>query len=334
MTRHSPAPLRGAAAPGKQLSGTVSVKYRSLVMAALILPTAIQRRAEAAAGRFLRLDSAAEIDFAEPRGEEALVAADSVSWKVFKNPVALFIGGVAAVILELAEPRVRAGVWEHTTFRTHPLTRLQRTGLAAMVTVYAARSKAERMIADVNRRHTLVTGVSDDGRTYAANDPELLDWVQATALYGFGEAYHRFVQPLSPAERDRLWAESATSARLYGATGAPALQAQWEAQLGVMTPRLTASPIICEFLDIMRRVPLAPWPSHPVQLLLIRAAASLTPPDLARTLDLERRLELAPWEVAAVRTFARGADRLLLTNAPPVQACRRLGLPADWLYQG
>src|SRR5207237_581182 len=56
-------------------------------------------------------------DFCAPPGEAALVAADSISWRIFKNPVALFIGGVAAVILELAEPRVRTGVWEHTSFR-------------------------------------------------------------------------------------------------------------------------------------------------------------------------------------------------------------------------
>jgi uncharacterized protein (DUF2236 family) len=34
---------------------------------------------------------------------------------VFKNPVTLFIGGVGAVLLELAEPRVRDGVWGHST---------------------------------------------------------------------------------------------------------------------------------------------------------------------------------------------------------------------------
>ena len=64
---------------------------------------------------------------------------DSVSWRVFKNPISLFIGGVAAVIMELAGPRVRTGVWEHTTFRVDPIRRLRRTGLAAMVTIYGAR---------------------------------------------------------------------------------------------------------------------------------------------------------------------------------------------------
>ena len=76
-------------------------------------------------------------------GRAGLVAADSVSWRIFKNPVSVFIGGVAAVVLEFGDPRVRDGVWQHSSFRTDPLTRLQRTGLAAMVTVYGPRSKAE-----------------------------------------------------------------------------------------------------------------------------------------------------------------------------------------------
>ena len=68
------------------------------------------------------------VDFSTPAGAEALFAPDSVSWRVMKNPVALIVGGVAAVILELAEPRVRTGVWEHTSFRRDPVTRMRRTG--------------------------------------------------------------------------------------------------------------------------------------------------------------------------------------------------------------
>lgn len=301
-------------------------------MTALSLPAPIQRRAEAAAAQFLRSDGLPEIDFAQPPGEPALIAADSVSWRVFKNPVALFIGGVAAVILELAEPRVRAGVWDHTSFRTDPVSRLRRTGLAAMVTVYAARSEAEQMIAGINRRHARVVGRADDGRAYAADDPELLDWVQATASFGFGEAYHRFVRPLGPGERDRAWQEAAPAARLYGATGAPTSEAVWRTQLAAMTPRLTASPVIFEFLDIMRRAEVLPSLGRRLQQLLIRAAIDLTPRPVAQKLGLPRGLTTL--EAAAVRLAARSADRLVLRSSPPAQACARLGLPADWLYRG
>ena len=103
----------------------------------LKLPQPLQRQLEAASAQMLQPPGAPAIDFTVPPGEPALVAPDSISWRVFRNPVALFVGGITAVLLELAEPRVRTGVWEHTCFRTAPRQRLQRTGLAAMVPVYA-----------------------------------------------------------------------------------------------------------------------------------------------------------------------------------------------------
>ena len=45
------------------------------------------------------------VDFLQPAGEPALIGPDSISWRIFKNPVALYIGGIAAVLLELAEPQ-------------------------------------------------------------------------------------------------------------------------------------------------------------------------------------------------------------------------------------
>jgi hypothetical protein len=87
-----------------------------------------------------------------------------------------------------------------------PLRRLRRTGLAAMGTVYGARSVAETMIARVRRMHDTVAGTTLSGEPYTANDPELLNWVYATAAYGFVEAYHTYVQPLSSVERSSSYA--------------------------------------------------------------------------------------------------------------------------------
>jgi uncharacterized protein (DUF2236 family) len=64
---------------------------------------------EAATRALFDLGDQSSADFLRPVGEAALVSPDSVSWRVFKNPLSLFIGGVAAVIMELAEPRVRTG---------------------------------------------------------------------------------------------------------------------------------------------------------------------------------------------------------------------------------
>eukprot|EP01035_Chromulina_nebulosa_P023871 gene23871-30976_t len=154
---------------------------------------------------------------------------------------------------------------------------MKRTGMAAMVTVYGARSRAEAMIAGIGQMHGRVSGVTPDGQPYRADDPELLDWVQATASYGFMEAYHRFVRTLTADERDAFYAEAAPAARLYGATGAPTSVAAQEACFEAMRPRLERSEIVTEFLDIMRRTPILPGPLRAAQGLFIRAAVELLP---------------------------------------------------------
>jgi uncharacterized protein (DUF2236 family) len=95
------------------------------VITPIVLPWPLQSSLEAMARVLLEPGDRSHIDFSRPVGEAALLSPESVSWRVFKNPLSLFIGGVTAVIMELAEPRVRAGVWEHTTFRLDPIRRLR-----------------------------------------------------------------------------------------------------------------------------------------------------------------------------------------------------------------
>lgn len=299
---------------------------------ALPLPGVLHDRLDRAATDLIG-NGAMKIDFSEPQGEPALVPATSVSWVVFKNQISMFIGGVTAVLLEFAEPKVRDGVWQHSSFRADALTRLQRTGLAAMVTVYGARSQAEAMIAGVVRRHGKVDGHTSGGEVYNANDPDLLDWVQATAGFGFMEAYHQFVRPLSDEERDALFLEAGPAAKLYGAIGAPTSQAQLDALFAARRDRLEPSPIVAEFLGIMRDLPALPGPARPLQSLLVKAAVELLPHWIRHRLELGDEWSLSRLERATVRLAARSADRLLLRSSPPVQACRRLGLPDDYLYR-
>jgi uncharacterized protein (DUF2236 family) len=274
----------------------------------------------------------AAVDFTRPAGEPALVAPDSVSWRVFKNPVSLFIGGVAAVILELAEPRVRTGVWEHTKFRSEPLNRMQRTGLAAMVTVYGARSTAEAMIAGIRRRHERIEGVTPCGKWYRASDPELLTWVHATAGFGFLEAYSRFAAPLSREERDRFYTEGRPVAELYGAVRAPGSAAQLDALFSHTFDSLQPSEIVFEFLDIIRHAALVPAPLRPLQRLFVRAAVETVPPPVRQILQLDGRWSLGKREAKLVRLAGAAADRIIVDASPPVQACTRLGLPPTYLY--
>ncbi len=305
-------------------------------MSKLALPSPfplLGRRLDATAHRMLQPHGSFPVDFAQPTGEPALVPAASVSWRIFKNPVSLFIGGVAAVILELADPGVREGVWRHSAFRDRPVERMQRTGLAAMVTVYAAKSIAESMIARVVRMHDRIAGDLPDGETYRANDPALLSWVQATAIYGFGQAYNEYVHHLDSDALDALCREAQPAARLYGATQAPASQRDMDEMFEAMYGRLEHSPVIFEFLKIMRAAPALPLFVRPLQPMLIRAAVDLIPEWVREHLSLGADCGLRAWEKPIVRQAAGAADRILLPSSPAVQSCLRLGLPPDYLYR-
>jgi uncharacterized protein (DUF2236 family) len=179
--------------------------------------------------------------------------------------------------------------------------------------------------------HDMVAGTTLSGEPYRANDPELLNWVYATAAYGFVQAYHTYVQPLSSLERNSDYAEGVPAAVLYGATSAPRSETDLELLLEGTANRLERSDIVFEFIAIMRSGPILPLFLRPVQDLLVRAAIDLTPHWLRAILALNRH-RLHAWEREVVRHIGALADRIVLEPNPAVQACRRMGLPRDYLY--
>ncbi len=271
------------------------------------------------------------VDFAAPPGAPALFEPDSVSWRVMKNPVALVIGGFAAVILELAEPRVRTGVWEHTTFRHDPVTRIRRTGYAACVTIYGPEDVARSMITGVVRAHDRIAGLTPAGARYRANDPELLNWVHATAMFGFVEAYNRYVRVMEPADTDRFYAEGAYAAAFYGVDKPPRSRAELEVVFAAMAPKLESSEIVFEFFNIIRAAQLLPLKA--LQRLMVRAAVSMTPDWARETLGLGPKFGLRGGERTLLRAMGAAAEHVVLEEAPPAQACKRLGLPVNYLYR-
>jgi uncharacterized protein (DUF2236 family) len=296
------------------------------------LPHVLESRLESLSAALLQPVEGRRIDFTQPPGEASFATADSVSWRIFKNPVALLVGGITAVILELADPAVRTGVWHYSSFAADPMGRLRRTGLAAMVTVYGARSVSEPMIAGIVRMHARVTGETPSGEPFSANDVRLLSWVQATASYGFGNAYSEYVSPLSRIDFDRMYAEGAPAARCYGALDIPTSEAGWQTLLLGMRDRLEPSDILMQFLRIMSGTPAFPAPLRWMQPMLVRAAIALVPEWLRGTLGLTTLPPLTRMEKHLVRLAGAALDRIVLPESPPSQSCRRLGLPSGYLY--
>lgn len=274
-----------------------------------------------------------KVDFQNPQGAASFCGPDSVSWRVFKNPIALSVGGVAAVLLEFADARIRSGVWDHSTYKQDPIGRSQRTGMAAMVGVYGPKPAARRVIQGVTNMHARVGGETPRGEAYKALDPELLDWVSATASWGFLNAYDRFVAKLSEEQKRRFYAEGEPIARLYGVQSPLRSDADFDAMLDRLLPRFEPHPIVSEFLEIVQSSPGALGLPKSIRRALARASVSLLPPAVRQRLELGPEYNLSSVEAGLLRTLGAVAERIPIASAPPAQACRRLGLPASFLYR-
>jgi uncharacterized protein (DUF2236 family) len=273
------------------------------------------------------------IDFTRPKGEEAYLAPDSIQWKVFKNPVALAVGGVAAVLLEFADARIRSGVWDHSIYKVDPIGRSQRTGMVAMVGVYGPKTVARQVIGGVNRMHTKVIGKTPSGEDYRALDPELLNWVSATAQYGFVTAYDRFVRRLTAVEKDRFWTEGSAVAELYGVTEIPRSEADFMQMMARLLPRFEPHPINREFLDIIQSGRAAPSIPRFLHRSLARAAVSTLPAAVRERLELGPEFDLTLRDKAMVRAMGRLPEHLKDKSSPAWQAAQRLGLPGNTAWQ-
>jgi uncharacterized protein (DUF2236 family) len=134
----------------------------------------------------------------------------SVIRRVNSEPALLF-GAGRALILQLADPAVAAGVADHSEFEQNPFKRLQGT----LEATYAAVFGTEALATSVGRRirwvHEFVVGPG-----YRANDPEHLLWVHATLVETALGCYTSLVAPLDAADAETYYQEMT---RVGGAFG-------------------------------------------------------------------------------------------------------------------
>ena len=120
----------------------------------------------------------------------------------------LIAGGGRAILLQIAEPAVGAGVAAHSDFSSRPLDRLHATLTFVYTQVYGTDAEKGLVARRVNRAHAPVSGDgSADAPPYSAFDPHLQLWVAAT-LYDTATRVHELIYgPLDDAAADELYAE-------------------------------------------------------------------------------------------------------------------------------
>jgi uncharacterized protein (DUF2236 family) len=112
----------------------------------------------------------------------------------------LIVGGARAILLQVADPTVAAGVARHSDFAHRPVERLRNTLTFAYAVVLGTPGDAARVASFVNRAHVPVD---------RAEDPQLQLWVAAT-LYDTAVTVHdRVFGPAEDALADELYRDYA-----------------------------------------------------------------------------------------------------------------------------
>ncbi|MFE9539294.1 oxygenase MpaB family protein [Streptomyces sp. NPDC006691] len=213
-------------------------------------------------------------------------AADSPVRRVHGD-ASMFIGGIAALLLQSLHPLAMVAVDAHSGYKGDPWGRLQRTSTFLAVTTFGTEEHATDAVDRVRAVHARIRGTAPDGRSYRADDPHLLTWVHTAEAYCFLGAHQRFgAHPLDEAACSRYVAESARVARSLGADDPPLDLLALRRALVAYRPELRATPAAREAARFLLLTPPLPWAARPAYGVLAANAVGLLPGWARRALHL------------------------------------------------
>lgn len=223
-----------------------------------------------------------------PPSDEALFEKNTPIRMVHADIVAMMVGGIRGLLLQMLHPSALQGVLDHSNFRADMHGRLRRTARFIAVTSFGHRDDATAAIERVNRIHASVGGTLPDGSPYSATDPRVLAWVHVAEATSFLAAYLRHVRPDMPGgEQDEYYRQFSVIARALGADPVPTDRREAEAIFRELRTDLSTSPQAREIADlVLNQRPEGAPPA--VQAMLGAEAVALLPPFARSMLGLER----------------------------------------------
>ncbi len=256
-------------------------------------------------------------------GDPGWFGPGSVSWYVHAD-TAMFVGGIAALAYQALHPLAMAGVMEHSDFDVDPLGRLQRTADFVGTTAYGTTAEAEQACRVVRSIHDRVVGTAPDGRPYAANDPDLLDWVHVSEFAAFAAANRRYAaEPMTDADLDRYVAEVGVIATELGNPDPPSDWASVEEHLDHHRRVAVVGRQARDAWAFLRDPPL-PGPARAVYPVLFRGALACLPPWATDLWGVERP---SAAERAACRALVRGLGGVIGRSPGLDAALARVSTP-------
>jgi len=262
-------------------------------------------------------------------GDAGWFGPGSATWEV-NGSLATLVGGPRALLLQACHPLALAGVEQHSTYRTDPLGRLQRTNLYVTTSTFGSSEQAEQTAAMVRRVHERVSGTAPDGRPYSAQDPRLLLWVHIGLTDSMLVAYQRFGRGLVDA--DQYVAEMGQLASALGVENPPTTVAELAEAFNSFQDEIAGGPdarAVARFLRFPgRALPVGAWGPYEV---LVRAATDLLPDWAHEALGTSARpAAVESVDSAVCATTLRALQTILGPRSRAVElAYRRLGIDPD-----
>jgi uncharacterized protein (DUF2236 family) len=192
--------------------------------------------------------------------------------------VAMFVGGLRALLLQSLHPLAMAAVAEHSNYQGDPWERLQRTSTFLAVTTFGTTADAQQAVERVRAVHARVHGTAPDGRSYDATDPHLLEWVHLAEVDSFLRAHQRYgAEPLDPEACDGYVADTARVAAALGVLAPPLSAAELDERLLGYREELRSTPASREAARFLLLRPPIPLIARPPYTALCAAAVELLP---------------------------------------------------------
>jgi uncharacterized protein (DUF2236 family) len=143
--------------------------------------------------------------------DPGLFGPDSEAWRLDREAMLLLGAGPRALLLQLAHPKVAAGVAEHSDFRADPWRRLDGTLRSYLRIIYGSTAAARAEIRRLNGLHRSIRGDH-----YDARDPDLALWVHATLVDSTIVVNDAWAGPLSRRRAAQFYEETKPIARAFG----------------------------------------------------------------------------------------------------------------------
>ena len=217
--------------------------------------------------------------------DDGLFGPDSMTWRIVSDP-AYAVGGIRALVLQALHPLAMGAVAHAGGFAADPWGRLSRTGEFVATLTFGTTADATRAAARVRGIHRRIKTVDPvTGRTYRADEPDLLLWVHCCEVDSLLSTVRRAGAEIDDDDADRYVREQVLAATIIGIPEeiVPASTAALADYFERIRPQLAVTEPAAAGLRAIARPPMPIWvrlltPARPAWATLAGLGVAALPP--------------------------------------------------------